>query len=143
MRGRAERATGSKSVQTVLYWVQFLVITAVLLFPLTVYQGFVREHQYGLATQTFGPWLGDQLKGLAVGLVGGGLFMIAIYGVVRRAPRTWWIWGSVVTVAFLMFSAMIAPVFILPLFNKYTKLERSEEHTSELQSQSNLVCRLL
>ena len=123
MRDLAERATGSKSVQTVLYWVQFLVITAVLLFPLTVYQGFVREHQYGLATQTFGPWLGDQLKGLAVGLVGGGLFVIAIYGVVRRAPRTWWIWGSVVTVAFLMFSAMIAPVFILPLFNTYTKLE--------------------
>src|SRR3989475_8749368 len=123
MRDLAERATGSKSVQTVLYWVQFLVITAVLLFPLTVYQGFVREHQYGLATQTFGPWLGDQLKGLAVGLVGGGLFVVAIYGVGRRAPRTWWIWGSVVTVAFLMFSAMIAPVFILPLFNKYTKLE--------------------
>ena len=123
MRDLAERVTGSKPLQTFLYWVQFLVVTAVLLFPLTVYQGFVREHQYGLATQTFGPWLGDQLKGLAVGLVGGGLFMIAIYGVVRRAPRTWWIWGSVVTVAFLMFSAMIAPVFILPLFNKYTKLE--------------------
>src|SRR5213592_3381382 len=123
MRDLAERVTGSRPLQTLLYWVQFLVVTAVLLFPLTVYEGFVREHQYGLATQTFGPWLGDQLKGLAVGVVGGGVFMMAIYGVVRRAPRSWWIWGSVVTVAFLMFSAMIAPVFILPLFNKYTKLE--------------------
>jgi len=27
-------------------------------------EGFIREHKYGLATQTFGPWLGDQLKGL-------------------------------------------------------------------------------
>src|SRR2546430_2780414 len=28
-------------------------------------------------------------------------------------------------------------------FEKSTKIARSEEHTSELQSQSNLVCRLL
>ena len=122
MRDLAERITRFRPLQTALYWVQFLVITFVLAFPLTVYEGFVREHQYGLATQTFGPWLGDQLKGLAVGVVLGGLFVTVIYGVLRRAARSWWIWGSVVTIVFLMFTALIAPVYIAPLFNKYTKL---------------------
>ncbi len=33
--------------------------------PLTVYQGFLREHAYGMATQGFGAWFGEQLIGLA------------------------------------------------------------------------------
>jgi Zn-dependent protease with chaperone function len=122
MRDVAERITRFKALQTSLYWVQFLVVTSLLLFPFTLYEGFVREHHYGLSTQAFGPWLGDQLKGLAVGLVLGSLFFSVIYGVLRRAPRTWWIWGSAVTVLFQMFTALIGPVFIAPLFNKYTKL---------------------
>ena len=42
-------------------------ITTVLQFPLAVYEGYIREHKYGLATQTFGPWMRDQLVGLASG----------------------------------------------------------------------------
>ena len=51
---------------------------------MTVYEGFFREHQYGLSNQTFGAWLGDQAKGLAWGWSSGGLAVIALYGVVRR-----------------------------------------------------------
>ena len=122
MRNLAERITRFKPLETFLYWLQFLVVTSLLLFPLTVYEGFIREHKYGLATQTFGPWLGDQLKGLAVGIIFGGLLMMALYGVVRRAPRTWWIWGAATFIVFMMFLILIAPVYIAPLFNKYTKL---------------------
>jgi STE24 endopeptidase len=49
--------------------------------------------------------------------------MTALYGVLRRAPRTWWIWGTVVAVIFLIFSIAISPVFIAPLFNTYSKVE--------------------
>src|SRR5437867_579268 len=123
MRDRAEGITRFKPLQTFLYWVQFLAVTSVLLFPLTVYEGFFREHQYGLATQTFGGWLGDLAKGLGVGVVLGGMLVMVLYGVLRRTPRTWWIWGSAVTIIFVMFGNLIAPVYIAPLFNKYTKLE--------------------
>jgi len=109
-------------LQTALYWVQYLVAVTVLSFPLTVYQGFIREHKYGLATQTFAPWLGDQAKGLAIGAVLGGLALMAIYAVIRRAPRTWWLWGAGVSLVFVGFTIAIAPVFIEPVFNKYTPL---------------------
>jgi STE24 endopeptidase len=123
MRNFAERITRFRPVQTMIYWAEFLVATTILGFPLAVYEGFFRERKYGLATQTFGPWLGDQFKGLLVGIVLGGLITVLLFGVVRRLPRTWWIWGSVVSILFLMFSVMIAPVFILPIFNKVTRLD--------------------
>ena len=123
MRNLSERITRFKPLQTFLYWVQFLAVTSVIVFPFTAYRDFVREHAYGLATQTFGPWLGDKLKFLAVEIVLGGLFLIVIYGALRRAPRSWWIWGSAVTIVFQVFTAVIAPVYIAPLFNKYTKLD--------------------
>jgi STE24 endopeptidase len=123
MRDFAIRITRFKPLQSLLYWVQYLVVTTALGFPLAVYEGFFREHQYGLATQTFGPWAFDQFKQLLVGLVLGGVITMALFGVVRRLSRTWWIWGAVVTTAFLAFVTMIAPVYLTPIFNKVTRLE--------------------
>jgi len=122
MRNLAERVTRFKPVHTFVYWLQYLVLTSILVFPLTVYEDYFREHKYGLATQTFGPWMGDQMKGLGVNLVLGGLLAMLLFGVVRRLPRTWWIWGTVVITGFLIFAALIVPVFIIPLFNKVTPL---------------------
>jgi STE24 endopeptidase len=123
MRNLAERIIRFKPLQTLIYWAEFLVATTILSFPLTVYEGYIRERQYGLATQTFGPWMGDQFKSLLVGIVLGGIIVMLLFGVVRRLPRTWWIWGSIVATVFVAFTAMIAPVYIVPIFNKTTLLD--------------------
>jgi STE24 endopeptidase len=123
MRNLAERITRFKPLQTWIYWAQFVVVTTILGFPLTVYEDYIREHKYGLATQTFGPWLGDQGKGLLIGLVIGGIAMMLLFGVVRRLPRTWWIWGAVVAILFMAFVVMISPVYLFPIFNKITPLD--------------------
>src|SRR5262245_56327190 len=109
MRDRVERVVRFRPLQTLLYWVQYLLVTVVVLFPMTVYEGFVREHQYGLSNQTFASWLGDQGKGLGVGLILGGLGVMTIYGVVRRTPRTWAVWGAATMIAFFIFTVMISP----------------------------------
>jgi STE24 endopeptidase len=123
MRDLAERLTRRRPLQTVFYSVQYIVATTVLFFPLTLYQGFFREHKYGLATQTFLPWMRDRLVDLGVSVVLLSLLFVALYGVFRKAPRTWWIWGSLVGVVFLTFLILIAPVYIDPLFNTYVPLE--------------------
>src|SRR5216683_622967 len=108
------------------YWLilwDFLIVTTILGAPLALYEGYFRERQYGLATQTLVPWLGDQLIVLLVNVVLGGVVCMALFGVVRRLPRTWWIWGAGVSIVFLIFFIMIAPVFIFPLLNKYTVLD--------------------
>jgi len=123
MRDLSERVTRFKPVHTFVYWLQYLILTSILFFPGTVYEDYFREHKYGLATQTFGPWMGDQMKELAVNAVLGGLLAMLLFGVVRRLPRTWWIWGAVVTILFLIFTVLISPVYIVPIFNKVTRLD--------------------
>ena len=123
MRDFAERFGRWRWLHTFIYGAQYIVIGTLLSFPLTVYQGFFREHKYELATQTFGAWMGDQFTGLLVGIVLGGFAITLIYGVIRKAPNTWWIWGTGVAVAFLIFVQVIAPVYISPLFNDYKALE--------------------
>jgi STE24 endopeptidase len=65
----------------------------------------------------------DQTKGLMIGIVLGGLLAMLLFGIVRRLPRTWWIWGAIVTSVFMVFAVMIVPVFIVPIFNKVTRLD--------------------
>ena len=123
MRNLAERITRFKPLQTLIYWAQFIVVMNVLLFPLSLYEDYFREHKYGLATQTFGPWLWDQVKNLGVDLVLMGILTVVLFGVVRRVQRTWWIWGAAVSMVFVVFVILIAPVYLVPIFNKVTRLD--------------------
>jgi STE24 endopeptidase len=95
----------------------------VLIFPLTVYEGYFREHKYGLLNQTFGPWMSEQLIGLAVALVLGAILIVPLFGLVRRLGKTWWVWGAALMIVFTAFVSLIAPVYIAPLFNQYNTLE--------------------
>jgi STE24 endopeptidase len=123
MRNLAERITRFRPLQTALYWIQFIVVTSILTFPMTVYEGYFREHKYELLNQTFGPWMRDQLVALAVSVVLGAILVIPLFGLVRRLGKSWWVWGAVLATVFVAFVALIAPVYISPLFNKYKKLE--------------------
>src|ERR1035441_2446156 len=137
MRDWAERITRRKGLGTWLYWAQFAVVSFVLQLPWAAYEGFVRERQYGLMNQSFGAWFVDEGKGLAIGIVLGGLAGMGLVGIVRRLPHAWPYVGAGAAVIFVMIASLIGPVFLAPLFNKYSLLEdaaRSEEHTSELQS---------
>ena len=122
LRDFAERLTKFKTLQVVIYALGFILITSVLGFPLTFYQFFVREHQYGFATQTFVPWFTEQLTGLVVGLIAGAIALSILYAVFRRAPRSWWLWGTLVVVVLSFFGNLVAPVYVEPLFNTYKPL---------------------
>jgi len=123
MRNLAERITRFRPLQTALYWVQFIVVLSVLTFPLSVYEGYFREHAYDLLNQTFGPWMGDQLIALAAGVVLGAILIVPLFGLVRRLGKSWWVWGAALTILFFAFVSLIEPVYLAPLFNKYKTLE--------------------
>lgn len=124
-RDFAERITRFRWLQTAIYALQYILLTTLLTLPWNIYEGFVREHQYGLSNQNFGQWLGDQTKGLVIALILGTVALVIIYAVIRKAPRTWWLWGAGVSLVFMVFVATIAPVYIAPVFNTYKSLPDS------------------
>lgn len=100
----------------------YSVIGWVLTLPWAIYTGFVREGQYGLMNQSFGAWFVDMGKDLGITLAVAPLIVMAIYAVIRRFPRTWWLLGTGVIVSFLMAGMLLAPVYLAPLFNTYTEM---------------------
>jgi STE24 endopeptidase len=117
--GQGVRGGVARGLRDALFAAGFTVVTFVLSLPLMVYQGYVREHAYGMATQDFGPWFAEQLVGLAVNVILTALALAILYAVFRRARERWWVWGAVVAVGLITLVIVISPVWIDPLFNTY------------------------
>jgi len=119
----AEQKTKRTWAVTWLTSLPYLVASFVLILPWTIYTSFFREKQYDLMSQGFGEWAGEQAIGLLITLLIFPLLIMAIFAVIRRAPKTWWIWGTGVVSIFLFIGLLLGPVFISPLFNEYTEME--------------------
>jgi STE24 endopeptidase len=126
LRDWMARRTSKPWLQTFFFAAAFLLFSWLLTLPLTIYEQFVREHQYGSSNETFGAWFADSLKSLGFLLVFGGIFITVFYALVRRTRSAWWAWVSGFTFVFLLLIIMITPVFINPVFNDYKPLPAGE-----------------
>jgi STE24 endopeptidase len=120
--GWASKVTSRRWLQPAIYSLPFALVATVLALPWSIYTGFVREHQYGLANQDFAAWATERGIMLAVGLVIGAIMFAILYAVIRASPRRWWLWGTAAMAAMLAVMIMLAPLFIEPLINKYTPM---------------------
>jgi STE24 endopeptidase len=86
-----------------------------------------RAVDYGLSTQSLGPWLGDQARGLAIAAVIAAGAAAVLGALVRRSPRRWWLPGTAAVVAYAAAGSLLAPILIAPQFNEFTKLPEDSE----------------
>ena len=122
LRTWAERKTRKRWLVPGIYALPFVALTTLLTLPWSIYEDFVREAQYGLMNQTFAAWAIDAAKAFAIGLIVNALLFMLLFWVIRHFRRSWWLIGSGVVAAVVLFGALVAPVFIAPLFNTYTEL---------------------
>ncbi|WP_374512377.1 M48 family metallopeptidase [Niveibacterium sp.] len=125
LRSYAERLTRRVPLQHMAYAAQYLVLATLLTLPLTWYEGYWREHAYGMSNQGALDWGLDQLKGMLVSIIFLAPAVAAIWAAIRRAPKTWWLWGSGIAMVFLTIGIVLGPVYIAPLFNDYKPLAAS------------------
>ena len=100
--------------------IAFLGLSWMFGLPWSIYADWWREKSYGLNNQTLPAWLVEQATMAVITAIVGGLFLVALYALIRRVPRTWWIWGAGVVAVFSLFGTLAAPTLIEPIFNKYT-----------------------
>ncbi|CAN7391302.1 M48 family metalloprotease [Caulobacter sp. LjRoot300] len=120
LRRRLERRRARPLLVSLVVGVVYLLIDGVLNLPWSVYSGWWRQKQYGLTSRPFTGWLGEAAISLAISAVVLGLFFVALYALIRTAPRTWWLWSGGLTAVFITVMMVLAPIYIEPIFNHYT-----------------------
>jgi STE24 endopeptidase len=95
------------------------VLEAILALPWNAYSDWWRERSYGLTSQGFGAWLAESAMMLALTIPISVLLVAGLYALMRRTPRTWWVWGGALVSLFFVIVLVLAPVFAAPLFNTY------------------------
>ena len=104
----------------------FLFVTGVALslpdLPLDWYAQFRLEQRFGFNTTTQKLWWLDRLKGLLLGLLLGYPLLALILKLVEWTGPWWWLWAWGALLGFQLLMMVLAPVLILPLFNKFTPL---------------------
>lgn len=122
LRTRSERISRRPVLSALLFAAMESALAFVVSLPLSFYSDYVVEHRFGLSNQRLTSWLKDEVKGLAVGAVLGGPLMAGMYLVMRRFRQTWWLVLSALTVPLSVVFAHLAPVLLMPLFNKFEPL---------------------
>ncbi len=106
----------------IIYFIILTVTYGLLSAPLSYYGGFVLSHRYGLSTQKFTSWLGDQAKAGILSLILGAGAVAVIYWFITGFPSIWWLlsWGAIVLLSLVLTN--LAPIIIVPLFFKMKPL---------------------
>ncbi len=95
-------------------------IEALFSLPWSIYSDWWREKSYGLTSQAFGGWLGEWAIDAVISVILISLLLSGLYMLIRRTPKTWWIWGGALVGASVMTLMVLSPVFLQPIFNNYT-----------------------
>jgi STE24 endopeptidase len=123
VRRAAERlARGRRFATIALYAVAYVLIQALVFLPLSWYAGYVRQHAYGLSTETMAAWVGDWAKAVAITVVFSALLLWVPYWLLRVSPRRWWLWTGLLTAPLTVLVMIVLPVYIAPLFDEYGRM---------------------
>lgn len=89
------------------------------------YTGYILPHRFDLSTQALKDWVIDQLKSLVVGAVLGLVLIELVYLILRLTGDNWWLWLTGGMLFFSVLMTNLAPVLLMPIFNKFTPWMRS------------------
>ncbi|MCP3888930.1 MAG: M48 family metallopeptidase [Desulfobulbaceae bacterium] len=120
------RSFGFGTIITGLIFTAALSILAFLAsLPFSVYSTFVIEEKFGFNRTTITTYVLDLLKGTCLAtLIGGPLLALIFWFFIYAGPMAWlYCWIGLVIFSIVM--QYLAPVFIMPIFNKFTPLENN------------------
>jgi STE24 endopeptidase len=98
------------------------VALSIVSLPFAWYAQFKLEDRFGFNTTTLKTWVLDRLKGLLLAVLLGFPLLALVLKVIEWTGPNWWIWAATVVIVFQLLLLLIAPVVIMPLFNRFTPL---------------------
>jgi len=119
LRRWIERARPHPWRATAICAAAFSLADGLLNLPWQIYASWYRDKSYGLTSQAFSGWLGEDAISLAISTIVSVLFFSVLYALIR-ATRLWWAWAGGVAAVFAVVLLVLSPMLIEPLFNTYT-----------------------
>jgi STE24 endopeptidase len=104
----------------------FIVLSAIIELPWTIYTSWYRQTQYDMTTQPLGDFLGQSGLGLALSAVLMGLLLATFYVLIKKAGPLWWAWFGGITASLVATMMLLGPSLIQPLFNEYAPVPEGE-----------------
>jgi STE24 endopeptidase len=124
---RLARSLVSEPVLTGLVFTSALsVLSGILSLPFSVYHTFVIEARYGFNRTTVKTFVLDLLKGLLLAVLIGVPLLALVLWLFGAAGKSAWLVVWVAVTVLQLFMTYLAPVIIMPLFNKFTPLEEGD-----------------
>jgi len=133
LRKAIEGWTNNQWLVVPLYIVIFGAAYGLISFPVTLYGGWYLPRKFDQSTQNLRSWLIDLVKGLVIGGVISVVLVELLYFGLRSLPDWWWLVGGIFYLFFVVVLSNLAPVLIMPLFNKFIPLENDELRQRMLQ----------
>ena len=125
IRDASERITKRPFLSAMIAVPLLLIAIEILEFPMTWYGGFSVPHRFDLTDQTFGAFMIDLLKGLAVGIVVGSIVGALALLALRKVKR-WWLALWLGSIPLILLLVVVQPVILDPIFNKFVPLQNAE-----------------
>lgn len=129
----AASALDAMTARRILYpWLRDFVFALALLayafvvtLPVEVWASFIRYRAFGFSEQPFAGWLQNYAIGWASTAVFYAVGLVALMALIRRMPRTWFVWAGAVYLALALIYTIATPSLIEPLTDSYTPLPNS------------------
>jgi STE24 endopeptidase len=126
LKARVEQAAPDRRMTAPLFFACLAAGSWLVSLPVGFLGGWLVERRFGLTRQTPRGWMGDQLKGLGLSLALQPLLLSGAWAIIRRRPQDWWLVLSGLTVPLSVIFGYLAPLLIMPIFNRFTPLADEE-----------------
>ena len=119
----AQSFTSNSYLALLIFYAITSLFYTIITLPLAHYAGFTLEHKFSLSNQTFKTWLNREVKKYAISFVLSIPFVVSLYVFLRYWPLHWWLLTAVLWFFISILIAKFFPIFIIPLFYKYSPIK--------------------
>lgn len=107
-----------------------LIISEIIKIPFSLYSIFIIEERFGFNRMTLKTFISDWIKSQFINSLIFSLIFTLVLCVFSTFSTLAWLYAFICVVVCQLFLTLIAPIVIMPLFNKYTPLSDGDLKTS-------------
>lgn len=106
-----------------VYSFLFVIVYYLFYLPLDFYSGFINEHIFSISNQSIAKWMWNWSVSVLTSAIFLALILWIPYSLIKRAPKRWWLYTWIAFIPVVIFSYIISPVVIDPLYNNFQPLK--------------------